>query len=206
MEAARTEVQVVVDEDDVRAAEAPIRRILQARSRRVMGRMNTVPVVGRRNAFRLLQILCPLAWFCGLFVTGIRIWQDDPFFEVLPWGLVTLVFGLLSAVVLLSGGDLADLFLLRFTDRLWGRAARKTIAGTLPLAPFHVTYSFDECEWVTTVKEPATEVRLQRDAIDEMTRDGDVCLVFRSAYAQRYDAVIWAKTPEVRRAVDEFFA
>jgi hypothetical protein len=206
MELTRTELTVAVEADDVRAAEAPIRRLLQARSRRVVARMNTIPVVGRRNAFRVLQILCPVVWFGGLFVTGIRIWQGDPFLEVLPGGLVTLAFGLLAAFVLMSGADLADLLMLRFTDRLWARSARKTVARTAALAPFNVTYAFDDNEWVTTVEKPAVAVSLQRDSIDEAARDGDVCLVFRSAYAQRFDAVIWAKTPEVRRAIDAFFA
>jgi len=201
-----TVLHVVVESADVIAAEESFRRILQGRSRRLLETMNALPVVGRRNLFRLLQVLTPLVWFLGLFVTGAKIANDEEFWVVLPWGLLTLLFGVLSAVVLLLGGDLADDLLLRLTDRLRKRAARKTVEKTLPPTPFHVTYTFDAAEWVTVVESPPIERRLRRDAVHEVVCDGPVCLVFRSRNAQFFDAVVWAKTPEVRLAIEGFCA
>jgi hypothetical protein len=201
---ASTVFEVVVEAEDVASAEASFRRILQARGRRFQTMMNDLPIVGRRNAFRLLQVLCPLVWFLGLAITGMKIHADEPFDEVLPWGLLTLAFGAISAALLIVGFDLAEAFFDRLTDRLWARAARKVIEKTLPLAPFRVTYTIDGDEWRTVVERPRTERRFRREDVHDVVCDGQVCLVFRRKYAQRYKAVVWAKTPEIRAAIQDF--
>jgi hypothetical protein len=197
---------VIVDRDDLIAAEASFRRILQGRGRKFSDWFNEIPVIGARNAFRLLQALLPLGWFLGAFVTYVRIDRGDSFFDVLPWGLVTLLFGVLAALFLIAGFDLMDRLLGSVTDRLWARTARKVIEKTLPIAPFRVTYTVEGDTWRTTVEAPAIDKTLRRADVHEIVFDGIVCLVFKRATAQYYSGVVWAKKPEIRAAIEALAA
>ena len=57
---------------------------------------------------------------------------------------------------------------------------------------------------MTRVVAPKKEVRLRRGDPLEVSCEGDVCLVYRGRLAQRFGAIVWAKTPEVREALLRF--
>lgn len=200
-----TTFEVTVRPEDVRDAEPAMVSAWIRQNRQVEQAIElAAPLFCRRNLYRALRTLAPLALLMSLLLAALEFNGSGNLAAARGPLLLAVALAGLTWPLLRFTHEQATAGFHHLTDRLIRRNVRKTVERTARRAPFEVTYRLEPSSVAVSVDRLNIRKTITAENTALAIRTGTLYLFFRRALAQRWSGIVYVGSPEQDQAFRDF--